>query len=247
MSSHAYCTNIYYSITSINTGISHANVNTMFSSLLKIAENKEKVKLNKHLPYLISTIVENLEVNLEEDGENVDLDSQRNGKSIVLKTSTPQTLYELIVGCFIAKDAHRQETCSTHHRDRGELGILRFRRTDFSPRLSRLKATDPEGSEALVHVSSEWGVAQGLGFPNPSVGGGSMVAGPTFPEASMVVPRFDRKFMGSGDELVAELSIRYVFFWKNDRCFANTRKTKKRAREKSWSSEGKKINFDESP
>ncbi|KAM7519044.1 hypothetical protein LguiB_018006 [Lonicera macranthoides] len=33
----------------------------------------------------------------------------------------------------------------------------------FTPRSSRPRTTDPEGSEALIHVSSEWGVAQGLG------------------------------------------------------------------------------------
>ncbi|KAM7474990.1 hypothetical protein LguiB_022233 [Lonicera macranthoides] len=32
----------------------------------------------------------------------------------------------------------------------------------FTHRSSRPRATDPEGSEAHVHVSSEWGVAQGL-------------------------------------------------------------------------------------
>ncbi|KAM7509942.1 hypothetical protein LguiB_008817 [Lonicera macranthoides] len=37
----------------------------------------------------------------------------------------------------------------------------------FSPRgQSRPRTTDPEDSEALVHVSSEWGVAQGLGSPS---------------------------------------------------------------------------------
>ncbi|KAM7509047.1 hypothetical protein LguiA_019500 [Lonicera macranthoides] len=40
----------------------------------------------------------------------------------------------------------------------------------FSPRSSRPKATDPEGSEAFVHVSSEWGVVQGLGSPSRSFG-----------------------------------------------------------------------------
>ncbi|KAM7523258.1 hypothetical protein LguiA_013160 [Lonicera macranthoides] len=40
----------------------------------------------------------------------------------------------------------------------------------FSPRSSRPKATDPEGSEAFVHVSSEWEVVQGLGSPSKSFG-----------------------------------------------------------------------------
>ncbi|OAY67623.1 26S protease regulatory subunit 6A, partial [Ananas comosus] len=60
----------------------------------KIKENQEKIKLNKQLPYLVGNIVEILEMNpedeAEEDGANVDLDSQRKGKCVVLKTSTCQ-------------------------------------------------------------------------------------------------------------------------------------------------------------
>ncbi|KAG6599210.1 26S proteasome regulatory subunit 6A-like A, partial [Cucurbita argyrosperma subsp. sororia] len=60
----------------------------------KIKENQEKIKLNKQLPYLVGNIVEILEMNpeddAEEDGANIDLDSQRKGKCVVLKTSTRQ-------------------------------------------------------------------------------------------------------------------------------------------------------------
>jgi 26S proteasome regulatory subunit T5 len=60
----------------------------------KIKENQEKIKLNKQLPYLVGNVVEILDVNpedeAEEDGDNVDLDSQRKGKCVVLKTSTRQ-------------------------------------------------------------------------------------------------------------------------------------------------------------
>ncbi|MQL05529.1 hypothetical protein EI015_26000, partial [Escherichia coli] len=62
----------------------------------KIKENQEKIKLNKQLPYLVGNIVEILEMNpedeAEEDGANIDLDSQRKGKCVVLKTSTRQTI-----------------------------------------------------------------------------------------------------------------------------------------------------------
>ncbi|KAG6408653.1 hypothetical protein SASPL_131671 [Salvia splendens] len=62
----------------------------------KIKENQEKIKLNKQLPYLVGNIVEILEMNpeeeAEEDGANIDLDSQRKGKCVVLKTSTRQLL-----------------------------------------------------------------------------------------------------------------------------------------------------------
>ena len=48
-----------------------------------IKENEKKIKQNKTLPYLVSNIIEVLEVNPEEEeeieGANVDLDSQRKG------------------------------------------------------------------------------------------------------------------------------------------------------------------------
>ncbi|KAK6233197.1 hypothetical protein SCA6_003270 [Theobroma cacao] len=68
----------------------------------KIKENQEKIKLNKQLPYLVGNIVEILEMNpedeAEEDGANIDLDSQRKGKCVVLKTSTRQTIFLPVVG-----------------------------------------------------------------------------------------------------------------------------------------------------
>ena len=50
----------------------------------KIKENTEKIKVNKTLPYLVSNVIEILDVDpeelgIEEDGGNVDLDSQRKG------------------------------------------------------------------------------------------------------------------------------------------------------------------------
>eukprot|EP00245_Coleochaete_scutata_P004464 TRINITY_DN17101_c0_g1_i1.p1 TRINITY_DN17101_c0_g1~~TRINITY_DN17101_c0_g1_i1.p1 ORF type:complete len:431 (+),score=102.61 TRINITY_DN17101_c0_g1_i1:141-1433(+) len=68
----------------------------------KIKENREKIKLNKQLPYLVGNVVEVLDVNpedeAEEDGANIDLDSQRKGKCVVLKTSTRQTIFLPVVG-----------------------------------------------------------------------------------------------------------------------------------------------------
>jgi len=58
----------------------------------RLQDNLEKINLNKQLPYLVSNIVEILEVDPEEDGPedgaNVDLDSARKGKCAVVKTST---------------------------------------------------------------------------------------------------------------------------------------------------------------
>ena len=51
-------------------------------------ENKEKIKLNNQLPYLVANIVEVLDVapedDEEEDGAAVDLDAQRKGALPVL-------------------------------------------------------------------------------------------------------------------------------------------------------------------
>eukprot|EP01027_Heterolobosea_sp_BB2_P027274 GEZU01042582.1.p1 GENE.GEZU01042582.1~~GEZU01042582.1.p1 ORF type:complete len:430 (-),score=134.49 GEZU01042582.1:202-1491(-) len=68
----------------------------------KVKENKEKIKLNKQLPYLVANIVEILDQDPsdepEEDGANVDLDSHRKGKCVVVKTSTRQTIFLPVVG-----------------------------------------------------------------------------------------------------------------------------------------------------
>eukprot|EP00195_Chlamydomonas_chlamydogama_P011047 CAMPEP_0202890256 /NCGR_PEP_ID=MMETSP1392-20130828/725_1 /ASSEMBLY_ACC=CAM_ASM_000868 /TAXON_ID=225041 /ORGANISM="Chlamydomonas chlamydogama, Strain SAG 11-48b" /LENGTH=426 /DNA_ID=CAMNT_0049573793 /DNA_START=163 /DNA_END=1443 /DNA_ORIENTATION=+ len=68
----------------------------------KIKENKEKIKLNNQLPYLVGNVVEVLDVQPEdveeEDGANIDLDAQRKGKCVVLKTSTRQTIFLPVVG-----------------------------------------------------------------------------------------------------------------------------------------------------
>ncbi len=67
----------------------------------KVKDNKEKIKFNKQLPYLVGNIVEILDVGAEdeeEDGATTDLDAKRTGKSVVLKTSTRQTIYLPVVG-----------------------------------------------------------------------------------------------------------------------------------------------------
>jgi 26S proteasome regulatory subunit T5 len=68
----------------------------------KIKENNEKIKLNKQLPYLVANVVEILDnqedEELIEDGSNVDLDASRKGKSVVIKTSTRQTIFLPVIG-----------------------------------------------------------------------------------------------------------------------------------------------------
>lgn len=66
----------------------------------KLKENKEKIKLHKQLPYLVANVVELLDMEKEEDvdGSAMDVDSQRTGKSCVVKTSTRQTVFLPVLG-----------------------------------------------------------------------------------------------------------------------------------------------------
>merc|ERR1712079_714113 len=75
----------------------------------KIKENTEKIKVNKTLPYLVSNVIELLDVDpeelgVEEDGGHVDLDSQRKGKCAVIKTSTRQTYFLPVIGLVEPED-----------------------------------------------------------------------------------------------------------------------------------------------
>jgi len=72
----------------------------------QLKANTDKVKLSKTLPYLVGNIVEILELPAEEEeeGGNVDLDAQRTGKSVVLKTSTRQTIFLPVIGLVDAKE-----------------------------------------------------------------------------------------------------------------------------------------------
>lgn len=58
---------------------------------------------HRQLPYLVGNVVELLDMDPsanddEEDGANVDLDSQRTGRSAVIKTSTRQTIFLPLIG-----------------------------------------------------------------------------------------------------------------------------------------------------
>lgn len=68
----------------------------------RIKDNKEKIKLNKQLPYLVANVVEILDMDPsdepEDDGANIDLDSHRKGKCAVIKTSTRQTIFLPLAG-----------------------------------------------------------------------------------------------------------------------------------------------------
>ncbi|XP_064390353.1 26S proteasome regulatory subunit 6A-B-like [Halichondria panicea] len=74
----------------------------------KIKENTEKIKVSKVLPYLVSNVVELLDIDPtdqeEEDGSHLDLDSQRKGKCAVIKTSTRQTYFLPVIGLVEPKE-----------------------------------------------------------------------------------------------------------------------------------------------
>merc|ERR1719421_1507119 len=74
----------------------------------KIKENNDKTKLNRQLPYLVSNVIELLEMKdeeeLEEDGANIDLDAHRKGKCCVIKTSTRQTIFLPVPGLVDTKE-----------------------------------------------------------------------------------------------------------------------------------------------
>lgn len=83
--------------------LSHEN-NVMLD---KIKDNKEKIKNNKQLPYLVANIVEIMDMDGLDDeqnsesatqGGNVNLDNAAKGKAAVVKTSSRQTVFLPMVG-----------------------------------------------------------------------------------------------------------------------------------------------------
>ena len=68
----------------------------------RVKDNQEKIKLNKQLPYLVGNVVELLDMAPEEeeleDQATTDVDAQRQGKAVVLKTTTRQTIFLPVVG-----------------------------------------------------------------------------------------------------------------------------------------------------
>jgi 26S proteasome regulatory subunit T5 len=73
----------------------------------EVKTNQDKIKLNKTLPYLVGNIVEILDLppeDGEDEGSNVDLDASRVGKSVVLKTSTRQTIFLPVIGLVDPKE-----------------------------------------------------------------------------------------------------------------------------------------------
>lgn len=73
---------------------------------IKIRENNEKIRKNAVVPYLVSNIVEILEVDMDDedkDGSAKLIDTQPKGKSAVIKTSARQTIFLPAIGLVSAE------------------------------------------------------------------------------------------------------------------------------------------------
>lgn len=78
----------------------------------KTKDNKEKIKLNRQLPHLVATVAEILELEPEEDDEDggaQDVDMQLQGKSVIVKTTTRQTIFLPVAGLVDAEDLKPNE------------------------------------------------------------------------------------------------------------------------------------------
>ncbi|KAJ1981652.1 26S proteasome regulatory subunit 6A [Dimargaris cristalligena] len=83
----------------------------------KIKDNQQKIAMNRQLPYLVANVVEILDMNPDDnddDGANVDLDSQRQGKCAVIKTSTRQTIFLPLIGLVEAEDLKAGDLIGVH-------------------------------------------------------------------------------------------------------------------------------------
>merc|ERR1719207_150533 len=78
----------------------------------KSKDNKEKIKLNRQLPHLVANVGEILELEQDEDdddGAAQDIDMQQKGKSLVVKTTTRQTIFLPVIGLVEAEDLKPQD------------------------------------------------------------------------------------------------------------------------------------------
>jgi 26S proteasome regulatory subunit T5 len=98
-----------------------------------VKDNKEKIKVNKQLPYLVANVVEIVEPYDDKDntsGGNVDLSLTPEGKGCVVKTSTRQTVFLPIPGLVRIEELKPNEIV-------GEIscfiGFLRFSYMMLSP------------------------------------------------------------------------------------------------------------------
>ncbi|UKK00208.1 26S proteasome regulatory particle [Theileria orientalis] len=77
----------------------------------RIKDNLEKIQLNKQLPYLVANVIELLDMEEvdEEFGSAQNVETNPKGKSLVIKTSTRQTVYLPIIGLVPHTELHPGE------------------------------------------------------------------------------------------------------------------------------------------
>merc|ERR1719230_1726795 len=81
-----------------------------------VKDNKEKVKMNKVLPYLVANVIEIIEpyVDADEDGAAMDANAALAEKGVVVKTSTRQTVFLPIPGLVRASEVKPGELVGTN-------------------------------------------------------------------------------------------------------------------------------------
>ncbi|KAJ2606694.1 26S proteasome regulatory subunit 6A, partial [Coemansia sp. RSA 1694] len=109
----------------------------------KIKDNRDKININKQLPYLVSNVVEILDINPdceeEEDGANIDLDSQRKGKCAVIKTSTRQTVFLPVIGLVPSNELTAGDLIGVH---KDSFLILEKLPAEYDPRVKVMEVDE---------------------------------------------------------------------------------------------------------
>jgi 26S proteasome regulatory subunit T5 len=108
---------------------------------LHIKENKEKIKLNKQLPYLVANVVEIVDPYLdpEEDGGQVDLSLVPTCKGAVVKTSTRQTVFLPIPGLIRASEMQPGELVGVN---KDSYIVLEKLPTEFDSRVKAMEVDE---------------------------------------------------------------------------------------------------------
>mmetsp|Transcript_1342 Transcript_1342/g.1611 ORF Transcript_1342/g.1611 Transcript_1342/m.1611 type:complete len:445 (-) Transcript_1342:84-1418(-) len=124
-----------------------------------IKENREKVKLNKQLPFLVGNVVELLDLENEEeneDGSAKDVEDSRMTKSVVIKTSTRQTIFLPVIGLVPAEELMPGDLVGTN---KDSYLILEKLPSEYD---SRVKAMEVEMNEGDNKLKDNFGMIGGL-------------------------------------------------------------------------------------
>ena len=106
-----------------------------------IKDNREKVKLNKQLPYLVANVVEIVEpyVDPEEDGGVTDISLVPTCKGAVVKTSTRQTVFLPLPGLIRAEELAPAELVGVN---KDSYIILEKLPTEFDSRVKAMEVDE---------------------------------------------------------------------------------------------------------